>query len=267
MPNKPLEGTPPDELIDWNLRPFRPGEADQVKELLSKIVVAAKHPDPNAVECDCWREVIEAARIAEFLEQQVIDEKEEGPRPRNRFREKLTKIAKTSNPKLTHDMEVLMPLMLGACVLGLIRRPPKEAAYLKALSKLTGAQISESAKQALKSPFLVADKGGRPSRATLDGYVKALMGIYERANGTDVIRQPAPHVINARKLSNNWLLPLMGISSPAMGRRKRKNMLRFIVACLAPFKTNSHYCDAAISYSNYCDAAISKSARRVVAKS
>ena len=150
MPNKPLEGTPPDELIDWNLRPFRPGEADQVKELLSKIVVAAKHPDPNAVECNCWREVIEAACLAEFREQQVIDEREEGPRPRNRFREKLNKIAKNSNPQLTHDMEILIPLVFGACCLKLIRRPPglqEEAAYLTALSKLPGAPSCERATQ------------------------------------------------------------------------------------------------------------------------
>lgn len=257
MPSTPLKEAQPDELIDWNLRPFRPGEADQVKKLLSKIVVAAKYADPNVIESNCWRDVIEAARFAEFREQQVIDEKEEGPRERNRFREKLNKIAKTSNPKLTDDIKILVLLAYGACCLGLIRRPPElleEAAYLKTLLNLTAAQIREIAKEALRSPFLAADKGGRPLTATLDGYVEALIGIYERASGMSVIRQPAPHVINARKLSNSGLLQqLMDINSPPMRRRKRNNMIRFISACLAPL----------VSYSTRRDEAISKSVRRI----
>jgi hypothetical protein len=263
MPNKPLEDPPSDEPIDWNLRPFRPAEADQVKELLSKIVVVAKRPDPDAVMCNCWLEVLDAARTAEFREKTVEDEQEERPRERNRFREKLNKIAKTSDPKLTHDMEILIPLALGACCLGLIRRPPalpEEAAHLKALSKLTGVQIRESAKEALKSPFLVGDKGGRPSAKIFDGYIESLMGIYDRASGT-----PDPHAINTKQTHNSWLL-LVVSNRPPPRRGKRSNMLRFLRACLAPFKKNSDYCDAAHSYSGYSDDAIFKSVRRVLCK-
>ena len=176
-------------LIDFNVLPFSPKEANAIKVWLRK-PRAGQQVNGATVVDGYWGEIRAAAQLAN-----ASKSFEAIPLKRSQLGQNLKRIATAPRPKkmFSNSAAVVSALAFGASRLGLITYPKISDTFTlaKKLKALSHKEINDSAAQAMKgplvlggrnkTPLIASDKGGRPSEDALNSYIVALLKIHSNA--------------------------------------------------------------------------------------
>ena len=216
----PKNGSEKLSLIDFNVLPFSPKEANAIKVWLRK-PRAGQQVNGATVVDGYWGEIRAAAQLAN-----ASKSFEAIPLKRSQLGQNLKRIATAPRPKkMFINSAVVSALAFGASRLGLITYPKISDTFTlaKKLKALSHKEINDSAAQAMKgplvlggrnkTPLIASDKGGRPPEDALNNYVAAICNIYTQASGAQIT-----------------------VKRPYGGNSKQKLALDFICLCI-PEKT------------------------------